>query len=382
MTLQMNIADTALQLQKIEAYLSSDPSNLELLSTAIEMNLAAGKFDQARKHAEAAIKLYPTDIFFRNQLGNVLIAQDALVDAERIFSGLNLEVSDINVVNNLAWVYFKQKKFEAACALLMPYVDTPAMTTNAVILLVRCLHHDKMIKDAIEVVKKYTQICADNFEFLSVASLLYFDNEQMAEAKKFSEAALLGNVNSIEALVTSGSIELGMGNIGAARTRFEAALNLNKVDGRSWSGLGMTSLLAQDFLSANEQLQRATQYMPTHIGTWHTLAWCKIVCQDLDGAGFCFQQALELDRNFGETHGGIAVVAAMQGKQYSAEESIKRALKLDPTGLSAKYAQMVLSGDVKNLEKFKEMSMKILATREGPNGGNMAEIVKKWIKQN
>jgi Tfp pilus assembly protein PilF len=63
---------------------------------------------------------------------------------------------------------------------------------------------------------------------------------------------------------------------------------------------------------------------------------------DVAGAATAFEQALALDRNFGETHGGLAVIAALQGRHEEARESIKRALRLDRQAMSAQYAEMLL----------------------------------------
>jgi Flp pilus assembly protein TadD len=53
-------------------------------------------------------------------------------------------------------------------------------------------------------------------------------------------------------------------------------------------------------------------------------------------------QALALDRNFAESHGGLAVVAVLQGREEEARASLKRALRLDPQAMSAQYAEMLL----------------------------------------
>lgn len=63
---------------------------------------------------------------------------------------------------------------------------------------------------------------------------------------------------------------------------------------------------------------------------------------DVGAAHAAFEKALAIDRNFGETHGGLAIVAALQGREADAHLGIKRALRLDPQALSPRYADMVL----------------------------------------
>ncbi len=67
-----------------------------------------------------------------------------------------------------------------------------------------------------------------------------------------------------------------------------------------------------------------------------------ILAGGVAGAELAFDRVLALDRNFGETHGGLAVIAALQGREVDARASIKRALRLDPQSMSTQYAQMLL----------------------------------------
>ena len=66
------------------------------------------------------------------------------------------------------------------------------------------------------------------------------------------------------------------------------------------------------------------------------MAWCNLMKKDLAAAQQNFEAAMALDRNFGETHGGLAVVLALQGRREEAKLSIERALRLDPQSLSAR----------------------------------------------
>jgi Tfp pilus assembly protein PilF len=101
-------------------------------------------------------------------------------------------------------------------------------------------------------------------------------------------------------------------------------------------------MLGLDLDRALENLQRAVRYMPDHIGTWHSLAWCQILKRDFAGAQESFDRAMALDRTFGETHGGLAVVHILQGTPDIAEPEVRRALRLDPKCFSGRFAQSLL----------------------------------------
>jgi len=163
--------------------------------------------------------------------------------------------------------------------------------------------------------------------------------------------------------VTRGSIALGERDAQGARRDFEHALRANPTDGRSWSGLGLASLLARQFDRAAEELRTALRHMPGHIGTWHALGWCEIVRRDLAAAGECFARALDLDHNFAESHGGLAVVAALSKRAEDARMHVQRALKLDPECVSARYAASLIGGEIRDEATFHETAERLLSGR-------------------
>jgi Tfp pilus assembly protein PilF len=103
--------------------------------------------------------------------------------------------------------------------------------------------------------------------------------------------------------------------------------------------------------------------MPDHIGTWHGLGWTALFLHDLAGAQAAFQHALELDRNFGESHGGMAVVLARTGQRAAAEEAVEIALRLDRHGMAAHYARAVLDGQADDSAQLQRLAARLLKAR-------------------
>lgn len=370
----------ARQLQQYEGYLASDPSNPGLLASVIEMALSLGEHARAQRHAAAAIALHPDDPAFQALLANVLLAQRDWQGAAEVFETLLASYTDVHLAYNLAYAYVWQGRHAEAYALLAPYGEQAELAPAAVTLLVRCLHHLGQLDQAVALLQANSARCEADPVFLGAASVALLDAGDVAEADRLSALALASGKRPVEALLVAGTLTLGRNTDAAlASAYFEEALAKKPDEGRSWAGLGLASMLNNDLGRAAEQLDKALAFMPGHIGTWHTLAWCKIFTGDLAGAEAIFQHALGMDRNFGDSHGGLAVVQAMQGQRALAELSIKRALGLDPDSMSAKYAQMVLSGAASDPARFREMSMGLLATRRGPFGQNMAEMVKQHV---
>lgn len=386
---QTDMREAAEKLGRILKYLTSDPNNRELLATAIDLHLRAGQIDDAWQRAKDALALYPDDPFFQHRLGNVLIAMDSLEEAEMLFEQLRGKSSDSAIAYSLAYVYFCQRRYLKVRDVLLPYAGSPTdpieesgkLSPAAVALLLRALHHAGKVKDALEVAKPYLAAWPGDPDILAVASLLYLDDGQMEEARRCSLAAQSAGVYPIEALVTGGTVALGTGDVDAANMQFSKALEMNPKDGRTWSGLGLSSMLNQDLVKATEQLEKAVAYMPEHIGTWQALGWCKLLGRDLAGAETLFRKALALDRNFAESYGCVAVVAALKGDVDIANESIARAVRLNPSGMAAKYAQMVLSGEAQDPAKIRALALQLFSTGQGAVDQNFAEIMARASKK-
>ncbi len=264
---------------------------------------------------------------------------------------------------------------------MAPYVGAPDLSGDAVTLLVRAYHHVGDFDAGSALVDAHRERLAGDAVFLAAASLLYFDEGKVEQSAALSDAALLLGARPIEALVVNASLALGRTDAATAIERFNEVLAVNPREGRSWSGLGMASLLRRDLAGAAVQLEQAVRYLPQHIGTWHALGWCKLFSQDLEGAAQAFQTALGLDRNFGESHGGVAVVAAMRGERDVAEAAIERAVRLDPEGLTARYAQMILSGQTADPERFKAIADRLLRGRKTLSGESVADVVLRHGKE-
>ncbi|HZV63599.1 MAG TPA: tetratricopeptide repeat protein, partial [Telluria sp.] len=296
------------QLSRIEAYLAVDPDNTDLLAQAIDLGLASGELARAQGHAAAALARYPDDIFFQYRHGHVLSAQQQWAAAAAVFAALLLRNADVNIAASLATCQAWLGQYQAIVDTLTPYRDAPELPAAAATALLRALHHLGRIDEASALVDAEVARLAGDAHFLGAASLLRLDQDRSADAAAFSEAALALGARSTEALVVSATLALFDSDTSIAVARFNQVLSANPNEGRSWSGLGMASLLKRDLGAAAEQLEQAVRLMPTHIGSWHTLGWCRIFGGELDKARAAFAQALALDRNFGETHGGLAVV--------------------------------------------------------------------------
>lgn len=373
-----NLAEATAQLARTEQYLSSDPGNRNLLAAVIDQQLALGRLQEADEHARAALARYPGDPFFQSRLGNVLTARQHWAEAAAVFEPLLAAHAQIALAYNLAHCYFWRGRYAEAADVLAPYAGAADIWPDAVTLLLRALHHAGRMDEAVALVARHEAACRADATFLSVASVVCMDAGDAAQAQRLSEMALAlaGPEQPLEALMVSGSLALARFDTDTAMAHFRQVLARHPQEGRSWAGMGMGSLLANDLAGAQSQLEQAVALLPTHIGTWHLLGWCKLFAGDLAGARQVFEHALSLDRNFGESHGALAVALARQGDRAGAALCVERALGLERQGLSARYAQMILSGQADDPLVFRTLALKLLSTQAGLFGGDLAQMVE------
>jgi tetratricopeptide (TPR) repeat protein len=348
--------DLVSQLQRTEGYLAIDPDNTDLLAAAIDLSLATADIARAQRHAAAACARYPGDPYFDYRRGHVLVALQQWSEAAALFATLLADHRDVNLAYSLANCQLQLGRFQVAATTLAPYSHDSALPPEAATLLVRALHFLGQFDEADGLIAAHRPRLAADAGFLAAASLLYLDAGKLALAQELSEQAIASGPRPIEALVVHATLALAHTDAGAAIDGF------NEV---------------HDLGGAKVQLEQAVKFMPGHIGSWHALGWCRLLQHDLDGAHGAFAQALALDRNFGESHGALAVVAALRGDRVASEAGIERGLRLDPTGLSARYAEMVLSGQASDPERFKVIARRVLGMRQTLFGDNLATAVER-----
>lgn len=366
---------SAARLARLQAFIEQDPQNFSLLTDAFDCALGLGEFKTAQQYLERALDIEPRNVFLRHSQATLWIAEKRYAEAESLLSELITEgINSAVVAFNLAYAQFRQNKCDQARDLLRSLPGAPDAPADSFAMLLRCLHHLREFDEAFALIEARIKEKTLDVAAAGVASLMYLDASRLGEAKSLSEAALQGNPNHIEALVARGSIALGERDAVTARSLLARALEQNAQDGRVWSASAMTHLLEMNLDQALSEFKTAVSFMSNHIGTWHGMAWCNLMKKDLAAAQQNFEAAMALDRNFGETHGGLAVVLALQGRREEAKLSIERALRLDPQGLSARYAEAVLSGEAADQEAFQRLARRILGARAHA-GGTLADLI-------
>jgi tetratricopeptide (TPR) repeat protein len=337
---------------QLSVFADADPANPILLCDLLDEWLLAGNLEQASARLTAAppsLRELPA-VRFR-EARCALLSGDA-VKAIGLLKPLLASMQDVpfGVVHDLAYAQFAERKNTEALETLTHAKVQGEEAIALALLTARILHRERQLEAALDVLAPIHS-GARLPEVQGLRALLWLDIGDTARASAEAELALKADPDQHEAGIVRGTVALWSQQVQESTAAFERVLAKHPDSGRAWLGLGQDVMLRGDVPGARALLQRAAETMPEHIGTWHALAWCQLMQGDLAGAKHSFDKAFALDRTFGETHGGFGLVHALRGERKEAEESIRRATRLDPHVRSARYAQSVLLFDEGRIEE-------------------------------
>lgn len=386
------------RLERLEQFLKDDPGNLTLLADAFETALRGQEWARAEFHLRHGVASSGAAPAWLLKEGDLCLAQgrysEAIAVLERLQRLDSPPAGFLSVVaHNLAFIDSARNAWPACVDRLTPWFEPfgektfQASAAAGVAALaamqslwLRSLHHTGQLDRAMAWALAAETVQALQPPAAGIASLVAFDSGDLAAAERWSAFALskvTAEGRPVEALTTQGSLALAAGNYALARARIDQALSLSPNDGRAWSMRAFADLGDGDLAAAESHFERAVARMPTHIGTWHGKGWTHILQRRLDDAQAAFEQALALDRNFAESHGGLAVALALGGAPGSASKHIELAQRLDGTNLSGRYAQALLDGSASDVEAFSKLVRRLLADRVTLQGQSLAESVIK-----
>ncbi len=353
---------------RLESYLSSDPDNNALLVDAFETALQAALFIKAEQFLTYAQSRQFDTVGWQFRASNLYLAQGRFKEAQAVLISLQeLHGSDPAIIHNLAYIYFQQNDFAGALEQLGNVLDDTGHTIQDIsqlqVLWLRCMHRSHRLEEALDYVLRQKKLNRLSDQAAGVASLIAVDLGNMELAAMLAKQALLRDPEQVEALVANATVALAQKNTDLSRKCLLRALTKNSTDGRVLSLLGFTEMYDMKIEQALPYLQNAVAYMPEHIGTHLGLGWLYFIQRDLHAANAEFETALALDRNFSESHGAIAVIAAMQNQVEKAEQHIELALRLDKANFSAPYAKAILSGEANDAEAIKRLAQRLMKNR-------------------
>lgn len=370
------------RVRRLLSFLEQDPDNAVLLADVASLQMALGDFDQACRHAERAVRIDARSRAAHAVLGLIAAQrQDHETAASHLAEAYALGERDLQVQYDYARTLAMLGRFAEAEAPAHEAALARERLPHAPALYIRVLHYLGKLDEAIAFAEALGRDDAMPPRVNGMLSTLYLDIEEPDKARAAASAALAQDPNDSDALTAEGLLALGDLDARLAHSDFERVLRSQPQHGRALLGSGLSQLLAGDIDGAAQTLEQAvaTSNMRSHNGTWQALAWCHILRRDIDGAERALQHALELDRNFAETHGGLALVALMRGNLDSAIQGAKRANGLDRGNLAGNFAESLIQQVSGNPAGAQAILQHLLSQPIMPDGKTVQEAVAEML---
>ncbi len=347
------------RLTRVQGYRAGDPGNETLRADVFYTALEAGAPEVAEAELMRALGEKPEDPVWRHRRSTLLLATKRYDEARAALQELmDAGMDDPAIVHDLAFALFRSGHVERAAETVLPLLDVPTQREGpAWPLWLRCMHRLEREEVGLERFRAQLAEGGPSIDAVGVASLMAIDVGRLAEANVWSKTALQHAPDHLEALVARGTLALSTGALQEAQQCYERGLSVSPADGRTWSGLALVRMAFGDLAGADAAFGHAVTNMPDHVGTWIAHGWCRVLLEKPAEARKSFEEGIQRDRNMGESHGGLAVALARLGEVDAAKREIEIALRLDPTGMGARYAEAVLDGKAEDPDTVRKLSL-------------------------
>jgi len=381
----MTLPDTQAseRLKRLLSYLQADPENSALIFDAIDqciredqITTAASLIEQARQAGMATAGLTHREAMLAMKRG-------AWAEAIAILEALLGQTPDDPTLRfNLAYAHYQSAEYRRACELLAEIADLASANPGIATLYTMCMYQLGDVNAAVTFAESALAAQPQHLELPGVLALLYFDTNRLAQCRQYVDIALGRTPDHAMALIAASGLAVLDAQPDRAEELARHVLDRHDHDGRAWSALGVALMAKQDISGAGRALQQAVKFMPSHIGTWHLLAWTQLFQHNTRAAEASFKRALELDRTFGESHGGLAVVAQLRGDGARATELMEKARRLSPGGLSIQYVKMLQIEQCDGKEAARKFLLDVLGKTAAAEGTPLLSLIQRQLLQN
>lgn len=325
------------QLERMLDFVEHDPNNLRLIADTALLAAQAGEPEIVSQLVEKYEALAPLSPQLRNLRAQASMAAGHWNEAVDQLSALVSDAGPDPVLKfNLAWAFAMLSRHSEALTLLDE--ATVAASPRAPALRVHMMHHLGLFEEALAEADSLAERFPDNHELNGALAVLAIDGEDPEAARKFAERAA---DHSNEAATSLGTLLLNDFAVEEASAHFERALDLAPNDPRAHVGKGL-ALLTQGRAGALTSLDRGAELFGDHIGSWIAAGWAYFTQGDLARAKERFERALEIDENFAESHGALAVLDVLAGDIDGGQRRADVALRLDRQCYAAILAKSLL----------------------------------------
>jgi tetratricopeptide (TPR) repeat protein len=336
------------RLERLGNYLAVDPDNTALLNDYAGEAWKAQEFEACAQACRKLLLLEPPTVERCELLARALFASGDVAQAVSTLDEALIrwpQASHLRV--RLAQYHFAARDFERALATLPGQKESDDPDAPACALRIRLLHHLGQLSEAADAALAFESRFGSDAAVSAAVLPVLTDLSRFAEATQRATAlAEHGSPQAApyEVCEPLAIAALDSGEDALARQWIDRALLARRDDGRIWLLDGMSRVQAGQWDGAAEAMEHAVQLMPGHAGSHLAQGWMHLLRDDFAAAKRSFERGVDASPAFAEGYGSLAVVAARTGQQPEADALIRKALLLDRTCASAKFAQALRSG--------------------------------------
>jgi len=365
-----------LSIAQHESYVKADPHNALLWLALGDLYHRAARFEEAVAAFERCLVESPQHSAARSRIASVRISQHRFSEAEAILLELVAEEPDkAPLFYNLGIAQFYQDKWGEAQQSFDRALSLGLKTRDNLAYLTRSLHRLGRMSEAIESGSRWMAEAKDDASKAYLA-LLEMDDGNMPRARELAQEVLARDPENLHASTVAGTYSVEEQDMEAAERFFNNVLRREPENPRAWLGAGLVQLYQQKHAEAIAALEKAVSLMPDNSGTIVALGWARLAAKDARGAERTFRQAVAVDRNFAEAHGGLASTLALQARVDEAQQEVRVALRLDRAGFGASFARAVLLKIRGKEELAKELLAKVLQQAPAEGGKPLIEHLR------
>tara|TARA_B110000503_G_scaffold136874_1_gene220069 strand:+ start:1273 stop:2481 length:1209 start_codon:yes stop_codon:yes gene_type:complete len=336
------VMEAKARLERLQGYVQVDPNNIPLLTDVGDLQHELGELVAAEKTYERVLEIQAGHEVVTGRLASVYISQHRFGDAEAAIIGLNQTFLDSpELHHNLGIALVHQGKWEAGLNALQAAAEGGVSVSENLCYQSYCLINLSRRDEALLCAESALDIANDEFATGRIA-MLQMELGQMAQACETAEKVLRSNPQNVDANVIISSRQLETQDVDKAERHIQVVLRQDPNNHRALLNKALVQMYNQKFPQAIKTLERTLELTPRVVGTWVTLGWAHIANNDLAQSEATFRKTIEVDRNFGEAHGGLASVLAMQSKTEEAQREIALARGLNKNSFGAAFAMSLL----------------------------------------
>jgi tetratricopeptide (TPR) repeat protein len=369
------VTDIQEQIEQLKSFAAADPDNALIWISLGDLYYRAGQLGEAQRAFERAAKAEPGNTVAQGRLARLKIAAHDFAGAEALLRELIAAgENDPAFRYNLGIALLHLHRYEEA---LGEINDIAGNVDAADLDLYRAQAHHQLgdneasVRFARSWAKSNPGPGAEGY-----LSLLEFDAGQTDQARPRAQAVLEAEPENPDASVVIGTWRMEQQDIDEAEELFSNVTRLEPENMRGWLGSGLAALYRRDFPKAIELLERAQGCQPDNVGAVTTLGWAHLLHDDTECAEAVFREAIDIDRNFGEAHGGLAIVLTTLGRDGEAQDEIRRARGLDPVGFGYRIAESLMLRSSGEEEAANRKMRALLEESVVPGGPSLLESLQ------